>query len=581
MTGQWELYWQQLIDPYGFRQHQGELTRFTTQPKLWNDEEGLNNVGYATMRLHLFFHESDLGKQFALSFPRIFGASQIWIGGEYKISNGVVGLYKHQVKPLERMDTILFTPTRPYVEVVVQASNFHHRKGGIDGAVKLGLEPDIQSITLKQMLIEVIVAGGVLLSAIYHLLLYIMRRADYSHLYFSLFSFCIVVTVSFTGTKPINLVTEMLSYQLGYKLEYIHLFGSALFLFLFYNEMYPSRIHRSALRVLKWLTAASIILILATPVSLFGFLAFLFYAILISFSVYLMIQLLRSYIQGESHGLITFITLAIFFATFIHDIFTKNFYFQSYELHLTGVASIVLGQSLILAFRFSQMHSKVESLLLEVNENQKEIIFTLSEVAEKRSQETGYHVKRVAEYSKLLALKYGLPEKEAETVRLASSMHDIGKLAIPDTILNKPGKLTTEEYSLMQTHVLEGYGMLKHSNREVMKAAATIALTHHEKYDGTGYPKQLKGKDIPLYGRIVAVADVFDALGSDRVYKQAWGLQQIIDYFEEQKGRHFDPELVDLFLRHLSDFLAIRDRYIDTLQGEFEMRRSRPLERKA
>ncbi|WP_170314984.1 HD domain-containing phosphohydrolase [Saccharibacillus brassicae] len=199
----------------------------------------------------------------------------------------------------------------------------------------------------------------------------------------------------------------------------------------------------------------------------------------------------------------------------------------------------------------------------EIESTQKEIIYTLGEIAETRSQETGFHVKRVAEYTKLLALKYGLPEEEANLLALASPMHDIGKVGISDSILNKPGKLTEEEYATMKTHALSGYEMLKHSTRPILKTAAIIALQHHEKYSGGGYPHGLRGEEIHLYGRITAIADVFDALASDRVYKKAWPLGEIVDLFHKEKGGHFDPMLTDLFLAHLDEFLEIRARYAD------------------
>jgi response regulator RpfG family c-di-GMP phosphodiesterase len=199
----------------------------------------------------------------------------------------------------------------------------------------------------------------------------------------------------------------------------------------------------------------------------------------------------------------------------------------------------------------------------EIESTQREIIFTLGEIAETRSKETGYHVKRVAEFSSLLAIKYGLSEEEAELIRLASPMHDVGKIGISDDILNKPGKLTEEEYGMMKSHAVVGYDMLKHSNRQIMKTAAIIALQHHEKYNGTGYPQGLKGEDIHLYGRITAIADVFDALASQRVYKPAWEMDRIVKLFREERGRHFDPVLTDLFLEHMDEFTMILDKYRD------------------
>ncbi|MCV6608085.1 MAG: PAS domain S-box protein [Campylobacterales bacterium] len=199
----------------------------------------------------------------------------------------------------------------------------------------------------------------------------------------------------------------------------------------------------------------------------------------------------------------------------------------------------------------------------EIADTQKDIIFTMGALGEARSQETGNHVRRVAYYSKKLALQYGISEGNAEKLRMASPMHDIGKIAIPDSILNKPGKLTEEEFKLMKTHTTIGCDILKSSNKELLQIASIIAGEHHEKFDGTGYPKGLKGNDIHIYGRITALADVFDALGSDRVYKKAWDMDKVLDFIQEQKGKHFDPKLVDIFFDNLDEFLAIKKQFSD------------------
>ncbi|MNR05629.1 Cyclic di-GMP phosphodiesterase response regulator RpfG [compost metagenome] len=200
----------------------------------------------------------------------------------------------------------------------------------------------------------------------------------------------------------------------------------------------------------------------------------------------------------------------------------------------------------------------------ELESTQQEIIYTMGEITETRSQETGHHVKRVAEYSRLLALKYGLSEQEAEIIRLATPMHDVGKVGIPDAILNKPGKLTSDEFEIMKSHSNLGYEMLKHSNKKVLHAAAIIAHQHHERFDGTGYPQGLKGENIHLYGRITALADVFDALCSDRVYKKAWELDRVLDLLKSERGKHFDPAIVDLFLSNLDEFMVIKELYKET-----------------
>lgn len=207
--------------------------------------------------------------------------------------------------------------------------------------------------------------------------------------------------------------------------------------------------------------------------------------------------------------------------------------------------------------------TKVEELHQELVDTQAELIYRLGEIGETRSAETGNHVKRVAEYSKLFAQKLELDEEQTKILFIASPMHDIGKVGIPDAILNKNGKLDADEWEIMKTHSQIGYDILKSSNREILKAAAQISYTHHEKWNGTGYPRKLQKEEIPIFGRITALADVFDALGSDRVYKKAWPLDDILELFKKEKGRHFDPALVDIFFNNLNEFLKIKEIYED------------------
>lgn len=209
--------------------------------------------------------------------------------------------------------------------------------------------------------------------------------------------------------------------------------------------------------------------------------------------------------------------------------------------------------------------SEIIKLHEEIESTQQEIIYHMGEIAESRSQETGNHVRRVAEYSRLLALKYGLDTQEANKIAMASPMHDIGKVGIPDAILHKPGKLTDEEWEIMKTHAMLGYAVLQHSKRPILQASAIIAKEHHEKYDGTGYPLGLSGETIHLYARIVAIADVFDALSHDRCYKKAWEDADVFAFFEKERGAHFDPQLVDMFLAAKEEFLTIRDHFKDAL----------------
>lgn len=203
------------------------------------------------------------------------------------------------------------------------------------------------------------------------------------------------------------------------------------------------------------------------------------------------------------------------------------------------------------------------NLLVDLQDTSKELVYNLANAVEARSKETGAHVQRVSMISEKLANLYGLGEEETLMIKHASPLHDIGKVAIPDNILHKPGKLDPEEWEIMKKHVDFGVEILSKSKRRLILVAREIAGYHHEKWDGSGYPHGLSGETIPISGRITALADVFDALGSKRSYKEAWSSEKIRDEIKAQSGKHFEPKLVDLMLENWDEFIEVRDRYPD------------------
>lgn len=198
-----------------------------------------------------------------------------------------------------------------------------------------------------------------------------------------------------------------------------------------------------------------------------------------------------------------------------------------------------------------------------IRAREQELLYRMSRAAEFRDPETGAHIQRMAHYSQLIAAKLGLSEEEQTLILQAAPMHDVGKIGIPDYILLKPGALSPEEFAVMKKHAEHGFELLRGSESAVLQAAATIALAHHEKFDGSGYPHGVAGEAIPLFGRIVAVADVFDALTSERPYKKAWSIERSIDYLRDSAGSHFDPACVEAFLACRDDFLKIHHEYQD------------------
>ena len=230
----------------------------------------------------------------------------------------------------------------------------------------------------------------------------------------------------------------------------------------------------------------------------------------------------------------------------------------------TSISSIYNDKGELVEY-IAMRHNLTDMILQkeEVERTQRELIYRLGESVESRSKESGNHVRRVAHYSKLLALLYGLDEDESEILFIASTMHDMGKIAIPDEILLKPGKLDKNEFKIMQTHSEIGFKLLSGSNLPILKMASLIAYEHHEHFDGNGYPLGIRDKDISIHAKIVAIVDVFDALISDRVYKKAWDLEKVVNLLEKESGKQFDPVLIKLFLDNIDMFMEIKVKFED------------------
>ncbi len=229
------------------------------------------------------------------------------------------------------------------------------------------------------------------------------------------------------------------------------------------------------------------------------------------------------------------------------------------RLHRENLEDIVRTRTLALQQALDWLERSEKELRL----SREETIQRLAIAAEFRDSSTAQHIQRMAHYSELLARKAGLSPERCDLIRTASPMHDIGKIGTPDHVLLKPGRFTEEEFGVIAQHAEIGYRILSGSDAELLKVAALIAYTHHERYDGTGYPRGLKGEAIPIEGRIVAIADAFDALTTQRVYKPAFEISHAIELMMKNRGKHFDPELLDLFVASVDELTRIRDQYAD------------------
>ncbi|EDZ61891.1 response regulator receiver modulated metal dependent phosphohydrolase [Sulfurimonas gotlandica GD1] len=234
----------------------------------------------------------------------------------------------------------------------------------------------------------------------------------------------------------------------------------------------------------------------------------------------------------------------------------SNYYFES-----TIIPIVNYNNEIVEYISIRTDITKEMELQNDIVATQEEVLQTLGELGEWRSKETGDHVNRVSLFSELLARAHGCDEENVALLKMASPMHDIGKVIIPDAILLKPGKLSDEEFELMKNHTTFGWEIFNKSKHQLLQAAALISYQHHEKWNGTGYPRGISGEDIHVFGRITAIADVFDALCHDRIYKKAWSVEDTLDFIKSQSGIAFEPELVDLLIENIDEILKIKQKY--------------------
>ena len=245
-----------------------------------------------------------------------------------------------------------------------------------------------------------------------------------------------------------------------------------------------------------------------------------------------------------------------------NDFLTKPIDNAEFRARMRNMLALRRNQK-ALVDRADWLAEKVAEATGEILEREREMIMRLSRAAEFRDPETGAHIQRMSNYSRLIAEQLDLSVEQQELILRAAPMHDVGKIAIPDHILLKPGRLDADELAIMQTHAEKGFEILRGSKSNLLDTAALIARTHHEKWDGSGYPHGLKGDDIPLFGRVVAVADVFDALTTERPYKPAWEMERATQFMLAGSGTHFDPACIQAFLERLDDAVVIRDSFQD------------------
>jgi HD-GYP domain-containing protein (c-di-GMP phosphodiesterase class II) len=558
LNGDWAFYPNQLLTPNHLENNHTTPQKMKV-PGFWDEE---NQFG--TYKYEVIIPTSWVNKVRAIYLPRVFTSYSLWINGSLTQTVGKVGESQEKSIPLVQPKVVYFVPTSKTVEIVLQVSGYHHRKSGIAGTISMGVPQEVAKKLTNKIELDWFSIGALLMIGLFNLTLFFLNRRDKSTLAFGLFCFLLGFRVFVIGETYVSQHAPNLYWEIAVKLDYIILF-LCIPLFIKYLELLFNEkiIIPGLFKGTLFLSLIVIAITASTSTSIFTYFIYLIYMAVLLLVIYFGYVLVIALKRKQRGGLFLFFTFCLFALAIVNDILNNEQVINTTELVSLGLVIFCTGQSYNLGRKISDTYKEVDQLNQELEENQMEVIYTLGEITESRSKETGNHVRRVANYSYLLAQYMNMKIEDAEIIRLASSLHDIGKIAIPDQILNKPAKLTAEEFEIIKTHTTIGHQMLKHSSRQIMKIASVIALTHHERFDGNGYPNQLKGYEIPIAGRIIAVADVFDALSNDRVYKKAWALEEVIDYFKTERGKHFDPTIVDCLLSNIEEFKKIKEEYMD------------------
>lgn len=556
LDGNWNFYRHHLLSPSDIHSEKSLSKGEMQVPGYWQ-----NRTGYGTYQLVVHFPKSEIGQIKAMYIPQVFSAYKLWINDDLVLENGKVAETKNGMTPKGIPKVIYFNVSQQKVNILLQVSNFNYHHTGIMGLVHIGDPSKIDDKSKHEIFIEWFSIGAFLIIGVNQLIIFFNRRKDRVPLYFGLFCLVYGFRILLVGYTSIYDFFPNISWNVVLKLNFIAIFCCLVLFIKYFSLEFPNEQMKTPVNIVIVPSLICIVLVMLTEPHIFtNLIYFLYFLLFITISCLLYLVIKGIMMQKVGAYVIGF-TLLLLIGTVINDLMYDAQMINTTILTPLGIFAFIGAQSFLISKRFAASFTENELLSRELETTQKEILFTLGEITETRSNETGNHVRRVAEFSKLLALKYGLSNDEAELIKVASPLHDVGKIGIPDSILNKPGKLTKEEFEMMKTHTIIGYQMLKHSNRRILEAGALIALTHHEKYDGSGYPEGLKAEEIPLYGRITAISDVFDALSTDRIYKKAWDMEKIIEYFKAEKGKHFDPHLVEIFLENFNEFVTIKESF--------------------
>ncbi|MDC7222024.1 MAG: 7TM diverse intracellular signaling domain-containing protein [Spirochaetales bacterium] len=583
LNGEWLFYWNEfLVSAPQNRTEEWDID-YMEVPAFWNNPASLKQEypreGYATYQIKILLppHTDFL----ALELKYVFTSYRLYINGELYDAVGVPGVSTETGKPAFRSKTVSFPTRGSELDLSLQVSNFNLNKGGIWGDPVLGTPEGINRMREGRIFRDFSLCGLIFIMSLYHLEMYFYRRKDKTALYFGIFCLIIVIRILSTGELFLTRLIPDISWNLHLTIEYLSFYLAIPVFSLYLYNLYPRQNHKPVVRTILGVSAPFILLTLFTPPRIFNRTLPYFQLISIivcSYSLYVLVRAMKSHSKSSSTLLTGFFILVLFF---LNDVLHSLNIIHTAFLMPVGLFIFIFTQSLLIQRISRELFETVEKQKNELvishtlfEKSRLGTILGLAKLAEFRDEDTGQHLERMREYCRILAIALSkregycdyITERYIDDLYQSAILHDIGKVSVPDSILLKPGKLNEEEYELMKLHTVRGGEALENIEAKIgMESFLTlgkeIAWAHHEKWDGSGYPKGLKGREIPLSARITSVADVYDALTSERPYKKAFSHKEARKIILEGEGIHFDPLLIKIFLEVEGQLNEIRLSY--------------------
>ena len=592
LNGQWLFYPEYFVPPEYFNRENPETDLPepvpVKVPSSWK-----NNYTYGTYILTLLLPDKLPSGHISVKIRTVYSSYRLFADNKELVSVGIPSNTSELTVPNIKPQTVNLPKGKNKINIIIHVANFSHRKGGIIKPVTIGLRGLLIKKEERSEIILIFLIGTIMMMGVYHLILFFLNKKNKAILFYAIFCFLMVLRTLLINELYIYTILSSLSWELRLKIEYLTFYLGVAASLLFLKAMFPKYFPTGFIRYTTGISLMFSVLTIIFPVKIISYLIPAYQInslIMVSAAAVLMIKAIID--KKENSLLLSIGFVPLFILTILEILNSDNLIPYSPNL-IWGISFSLIFQSFVLAREYfkSLNKLKLQSITLRheikkrnelnkklieskhiVEETRLGIIIGLSKLAEYRDRNTGAHLERIGEYSLILTKKLSenskynnyITEEYIKDIFQSSILHDIGKVGIPDSILLKPSKLTKEEFDLIKEHPLIGYITIVNIEKNInhpsfLSLGKEIARSHHERWDGKGYPDGLKGENIPLSARIVALADVYDALTSKRPYKEAFPHDNAVTIILEGKETQFDPDIIDAFIKVTEKFDKIRN----------------------